>query len=209
MNFKAYIFDLDGTVLDTSHDLANAVNKMRTFYELEQLPLNTVLSYIGDGALKLVERALKETDIQPHEALKVFLQNYEEGICIETDFYPGLREFLTELQNQKIPAGILTNKPQAMTDKLLKAMNIENFFRFAYGPNLFGKKPEPGGLHKCLEILDLRASDVVMIGDHHTDMLAANAVGTATIFVKYGFGHKGESQVDHEIDSGEELFKFL
>jgi phosphoglycolate phosphatase len=209
MNFKAYIFDLDGTVLNTANDLANAVNKMRQSYQLEDLPVKEVLSYLGDGAQKLVERSLQNTGINIQDALTVFLDCYEQGICIETDFYPGLREFLEELKKKDIPAGILTNKPQLMTDKLVEALDIADLFKFTYGPDQFGKKPDPNGLLKCLEILNTDAKDAVMVGDHHTDMYAANAAGVTNIFVSYGFGSKGESRVDYEIDKGEELFKFL
>jgi phosphoglycolate phosphatase len=209
MNFKAYIFDLDGTVLNTATDLANAVNKMRQSFELDSLPVKEVLSYLGDGAQKLVARSLKDTDINLQDALTVFLDCYEKGICIETDFYPGLREFLEELKRQGIPAGILTNKPQLMTDKLVEALNIADLFKFTYGPDQFGKKPDPNGLIECLKILKTDPQDAVMVGDHHTDMYAANAAGVKNIFVSYGFGNKGESSVDYEIDKGEELFKFL
>jgi phosphoglycolate phosphatase len=209
MKFKAYLFDLDGTILDTSYDLANAVNNMRRHYKLADLPVPEILSYLGDGATQLVERSLDKTSTNTEEALKVFLDFYEEGICLKTDFYPGLKEFLVELKKQGIPAGILTNKPQVMTDKLIDALGISDLFQFAYGPDVLGKKPDPNGLLHCLKELNVKATDAVMVGDHHTDMLAGNAAGTKTIFVKFGFGHKAESQVDYEIDCGTELFKFL
>lgn len=209
MKFKAYLFDLDGTVLDTSYDLANAVNNMRTHYQLSALPVPEILSYLGDGAIQLVERSLSNTSTNIKEALKIFLDFYEDGICIKTDFYPGVKEFLIELKKQGIPAGILTNKPQAMTDKLIDVLGIADLFQFAYGPDILGKKPDPNGLLHCLKELKVDAHEAVMVGDHHTDMLAGNAAGTKTIFVTFGFGHKAESQVDYEIDCGTELFKFL
>jgi phosphoglycolate phosphatase len=209
MQFKAYLFDLDGTVLDTSYDLANAVNNMRTHYQLSALPVPEILSYLGDGAIQLVERSLSNTSTNIKEALKIFLDFYEDGICIKTDFYPGVKEFLIELKKQGIPAGILTNKPQAMTDKLIDVLGIADLFQFAYGPDILGKKPDPNGLLHCLKELKVEAHEAVMVGDHHTDMLAGNSAGTKTIFVTFGFGHKAESQVDYEIDCGTELFKFL
>lgn len=182
---------------------------MRSHYQLPALPVPEILSYLGDGATQLVERSLTNTSTDSVEALKIFLDLYEEGICIKTDFYPGIKEFLIELKQRGIPAGILTNKPQAMTDKLIDVLDISDLFQFAYGPDVLGKKPDPNGLLHCLKELKVEAHDAVMVGDHHTDMLAGNAAGTKTIFVKFGFGHKANSQVDYEIDCGTELFKFL
>ena len=209
MNFKAFIFDLDGTVFDTSLDLAAAVNRMRIYYDLETLDTQTIVSHLGDGAFKLVERSLKGTLIDPHTAVKVFLDFYDEDICIKTDFYPGMREFLEELKERNLPAGILTNKPQDPTDKLIDTLGVRDLFQFAYGPDNFGKKPDPNGLNECVKILGLPKDQVLMIGDHHTDLYAANDAGVKNVYVTYGFGRIGESRVDYKIDKCEELFKFL
>lgn len=168
MKYKAFIFDLDGTLVNSSLDLANAVNELREHYKLEKLDLETILSYIGNGALKLVERSFKDTDIEPKEALKLFLDYYEEGIYNETDFYPNVEDFLKELKSKKIPAVILTNKPQKMTDILIEKMEANHFFQYIYGPDQFGKKPDPSGLKKCLDLLGVEPSEALMVGDHHT-----------------------------------------
>ena len=209
MAVKAFIFDLDGTLLDTSVDLACGINKMRQFYGLSELPVETVISYLGDGALQLTERSLKDSDISPEKAVSVFLDYYEENICVATDFYPGMREFISELNKRGISAGILTNKPQHPTDKLIEALGIGHMFDFIYGPDLFGKKPDPNGLIQCLKEINVDASEAFMVGDHHTDLFAANDAGVENIFVHYGFGRIGDSRADNEITTADELFKFL
>jgi len=209
MSIKAFIFDLDGTLLDTSVDLARGVNSMRNHYGLSELPIGTVVSYLGDGALKLVERSLQDTDLSAEAAVSIFLDCYENDICAETDFYPGMREFITALNERNIPTGILTNKPQRATDKLTDFLGISEMFDFIYGPDNFGKKPDPNGLIQCLEEIGVSNEDAVMVGDHHTDMYAGNAAGVKTIFVRYGFGYIGGSRADVEIDCAKELFKFL
>ena len=209
MKYKAYIFDFDGTLVNSSLDLANAVNELRKHYSLETLELQTILSYIGDGALKLVERSFKDTGIDPKKALQLFLDFYEEGIYKETDFYPHVEDFLKELKIRNVPALILTNKPQKMTDILLQNMGAEHYFQYAFGPDEFGKKPDPTGLLKCLELLNMSPEEVLMIGDHHTDIFAANKSGVDSVFLTYGFGRIGESKPDYVFESFEELFKFL
>lgn len=209
MTKKAFIFDLDGTLFDTSVDLAHAVNKMRSHFGLPMLPLETIISYIGDGALKLTERSLQDCDVSPLDAVTVFLAYYEDNICQATDFYPGMKEFITALNVQNIPVGILTNKPQRATDKLLNHLGVADLFQFAYGPDVFGKKPDPTGLLHCVGELGADAEHVYMVGDHHTDMFAGNAAGVKTVFMHYGFGYIGESRADIELESAEELFKLL
>ena len=209
MKFKAYIFDFDGTLVNSAPDLANAVNELRKHYGLSELDRQTIISYIGNGALKLVERAFQETSIDPQDALKLFLDFYEEGIYNETDFYPGVEKFLKELKARKIPAIVLTNKPQKMTDILLEKMNASHYFKYAFGPDKYGKKPDPTGLNKCLELLNMNAEDVLMVGDHHTDIFAANTCGVQSVFLNYGFGKIGGSKPDYVFDSFDELSKFL
>ncbi|MCM8526626.1 MAG: HAD-IA family hydrolase [Lentisphaeraceae bacterium] len=209
MNFKGYIFDFDGTLVNSAPDLANAVNELRLHYKLPELDRETIISYIGNGALKLVERSFQGTGIDPQEALKYFLDYYEEGIYKETDFYPGVENFLKELQSRDIPAVILTNKPQKMTDILLEKMGVAHYFKYAFGPDLYGKKPDPAGLLKCLDLLQLNPEDTLMVGDHHTDIFAANACKVKSVFLTYGYGEIGDSHPDYVFDSFDELFKFL
>ena len=209
MPTKAFIFDLDGTLLDTSADLARAVNKMREYYDLTPLPIATVISYLGDGALPLTERSLRGSTIGPKEAVSIFLDFYEKDICVKTDFYPGMKEFILELNDRNITAGILTNKPQKPTDKLIDALQIRHMFKFIYGPDVFGKKPDPNGLIQCLKEINVKSDEAIMVGDHHTDLYAANNAGVENIFVHYGFGRIGDSRADNEIHKANELFKFL
>jgi phosphoglycolate phosphatase len=206
---KAFIFDLDGTLLDTSVDIAQGVNRMRAHFGLKALPIDKVISYIGDGAMKLTERSLQDSTIAPEEAIEVFLKCYEADICSATDFYPGMKEFILTLKERGIPTGILTNKPQRLTDKLIGELDISHFFHFVTGPDDVGKKPNPNGLIQSIKTLNVSPEDAFMVGDHHTDMYAGNAAGVTTVFVHYGYGIIGESRADVEIQSADELFKLL
>ncbi|MCM8537835.1 MAG: HAD-IA family hydrolase [Lentisphaeraceae bacterium] len=209
MTFKAFIFDLDGTLVDSGADIANATNLMRQHYKLETIPLETVFSYIGNGAKKLVERAMVNTGIEVDDALKTFLEIYQENICLKSCFFDGIEEFLKELQKRNIPAVVLTNKPQAMTDKLLKEMKATSYFKLIYGPEAYGAKPSPIGLKNCIAQLGVEKSDVVMVGDHTTDLNAADSAGVKSIFCTFGLGVKDGCNPDFIISSGEELFKFV
>ena len=209
MKYKAYIFDLDGTLVDSGSDLANATNLMRQHYGLETLPIPQIITYIGNGAQKLVERALAKTDLNIEEALGVFLDYYEKNILINTKFFPGVEDFLKKLNQAGAPAVVLTNKPQAMTDKLLQEMNATHYFKLIYGPEAYGKKPDATGLVECMKQLNVDAKDTLMIGDHTTDLNAATGAGTQSVFCTFGLGNMEGCNPDFIIESGEELFKFL
>lgn len=209
MTFKSFIFDLDGTLVNSAPDLANAVNEMRRHYHLAPLDKQTVISYTGDGSEKLVERSLRQTDIDCIEALDIFLEAYKKVICKETHFYDHVVDFLNELLSKDIPALVLTNKPQDMADLLLEKLKASHYFKHILGPGVYGKKPDPGGLNKCLELVNLPPEEVIMIGDHHTDIFAANQAGVTSVFLTYGLGQIGTAKADYTFDTFEELFRFL
>ena len=144
---QSIYFD-DGTLVDSGPDLANATNLMREHYDLEKLPIPQIFTYIGNGAQKLVKRArkdMKASDID--EALKVFFK-----VLRRKHPYPNqilsidIEDFLKKLKEENIPAVVLTNKPQAMTDKLLEEMNATQYFKLIYGPEAYGKKPDSTGI---------------------------------------------------------------
>ena len=209
MKYKAYIFDLDGTLVDSGADLANATNLLREHYGIEKLPIPQILTYIGNGAQKLVERALTGTSISIEEALQTFLKYYEENILIQTRFFPGAEEFLQKLQELNIPAVVLTNKPQKMTDKLLEKMNATHYFKLIYGPEAYGRKPDPKGLIECMKQLGVSPEETLMLGDHTTDLNAAAGAGTDSVFCTFGLGNMEGCNPNFIIESGEEFFKFL
>ena len=176
---------------------------------MTRLPTEKIISYIGNGAPKLVERSMADCKISQEECLSTFLDLYEKNICIQTDFYPGIQEFLKELQSQKIVATVLTNKPQNMTDKLLKKLDATKYFQLIYGPEAYGRKPEPNGLLETLKQLNIQTQDAFMVGDHTTDLDAAKNAGVKSIFCHFGLGTKEGCSHDYEITTGDELFKFL
>ncbi|MDD7984545.1 HAD-IA family hydrolase [Lentisphaera marina] len=192
MKYKLLIFDLDGTLIDTREDLAAAVNEMRRSYNLPTLPLEKVVSYVGDGAQKLVERSLQGHELDLDEALETMLAAYKKNICVFSELYRDCHEFLTLMKSQGIAMAVLTNKPQAMTDVILKELDLDHFFDPILGPEGAGcHKPEPGGVFKCLEINMVQANETLMIGDHHTDLRVAQNASVDNAFFTRGMGNDG------------------
>jgi len=186
---RALIFDLDGTLIDSKQDLIRSVNAMLVEMGREPLHEDTVSSYIGHGAPRLVARALGNgaTEVDCERALKFFLAHYEEHKLDATRAYPGVAEALEELR--EFPKAVLTNKPVRVSRKILEGLGLAKYFRAVYGGNSFEtKKPDPLGAKKILEELKAAPAEALMVGDSAVDVETARNAGTLAAVVNYGFG---------------------
>jgi phosphoglycolate phosphatase len=186
---RALIFDLDGTLIDSKQDLIRSVNAMLAEMGREPLHEDTVSSYIGHGAPRLVARALGNgaTEEECDRALKFFLAHYDEHKLDSTCAYPGVAEALEELSD--FPMAVLTNKPVRVSRKILEGLGLANYFRAVYGGNSFEtKKPHPLGAKKILEELSAAPAEALIVGDSEVDVQTARNAGTLAAAVNYGFG---------------------
>src|SRR5258708_39258495 len=136
----AFLFDLDGTLIDSKLDLVNSVNFMLQEMQREALPLGTIASYIGHGAPKLVADVLgpDAAEADRKRGLEIFLAHYSKHNLDATRAYPGVVEGLEALQDR--PMAVLTNKPKKMSVEILEALGLLKYFRAVYGGGPFGKK---------------------------------------------------------------------
>jgi phosphoglycolate phosphatase len=181
------IFDLDGTLVDTRRDLANAMNYALHQLGKNALDLQTLTSYVGDGISKLLERALpnpSETDLET--VRHHFGQFYFEHIADFSQPYPGVIEVLDHFAGKK--KAVLTNKPQEFADALLQRLGICMYFETIIGgqPNL-KLKPDPEAILKILNHSAVSPARTLIIGDSENDILAGKASGVVTCAVTYGF----------------------
>jgi len=205
---RGFLFDLDGTLIDSRVDLVNSVNFMLQEMGRDPLPVETVTSYIGHGAPRLVADALgvsgSEADRQ--QGIQIFLAHYESHSLDATRLYPGVLEGLEALRGY--PMAVLTNKPAKMSVEILGALGLSRFFRVIYGGDSFAsKKPDPMGAQAILRDLEISAAEAAMVGDSDVDMQTARNSGTMAIGVSYGFGqHDPEANpADLYVDSLEQL----
>ena len=186
---RALIFDLDGTLIDSKQDLIRSVNAMLVETGREPLHEDTVSSYIGHGAPRLVARALGNgaTEEECERALKFFLGHYDQHKLDSTHAYPGVAEALEEMR--EFPMAVLTNKPVRVSRKILEGLGLAEYFRAVYGGNSFEtKKPDPLGAKKILEELSAAPTESLMVGDSEVDVRTARNAGTLAAAVNYGFG---------------------
>src|SRR5271165_2319978 len=133
------IFDLDGTLIDSRLDLANAVNRTRAHLGMEALANERVYSYVGDGAPVLIRRALGEraSEAELQEALEFFLEYYREHDLDFTTLYPGVKESLDRLRAGGKRMAVLTNKPVNMSRNIVEGLGVAGHFFRVYGGNSF------------------------------------------------------------------------
>ena len=186
---RLLVFDLDGTLVDSKQDLALSVNAMRAEMGLAPLPLDLIASYVGHGVTLLVRRSLgtHATSENVEKGLAFFLAYYRDHMLDHTAPYPGVAEALEKLGGHKM--AVLTNKPVNFSREMLTRLGFASYFAYIYGGNSFPqKKPDPIGLHKLMEDLQISARETLMVGDSDTDVLTGRNAGVWTCGVTYGFG---------------------
>jgi phosphoglycolate phosphatase len=184
------IFDLDGTLVDSRLDLANAVNATRVHMGMTPLANERVYTYVGNGAPVLIRRALGEAagEAQVQEALEYFLEFYREHDLDNTVLYPGVRESLDRLRAAGKRMAVLTNKPVAMSKAIVEGLGTGSYFFRVYGGNSFEfKKPDPIGIASLLAETGFGRDAALMIGDSSVDVRTARNAGIRCCGVTYGF----------------------
>lgn len=196
---SAFIFDLDGTLVDSGLDIALSANFTRLHFHLPELPVPTIQGYVGDGVAKLLSRALGHnihtgqtgvsglpvSEQQHQEAMGVFADHYSRHLLDNTRLYPGVLDILGRYR--RFPLHVATNKPQAFTEAILEGVHLAGAFRKVLGGDAIpARKPDPGHLLACLEGLDVPMNEVVMVGDSPNDINAAKALGAISVGCTYG-----------------------
>lgn len=194
---RLLIFDLDGTLVDSSQDLANAVNAARAGMGLGALGHEQIRGFIGHGAPILVRRALgpDASDADVERALDFFRAHYRAHLLDYTKAYPGVEDALRELasrgfaSDERRAMAVLTNKPTDFSEVILEGLGLRRYFRRVYGGESFAwKKPHPIGVQALLDELKATPGEALMIGDSEVDIETARNAGVWACGVTYGLG---------------------
>lgn len=216
MNTELVIFDLDGTLLDTIGDLAAACNVV---LERRGLPLHTYEQYchfVGNGIMRLVERALPEELRTPEYVARVradFVEYYTAHIDLLTKPYDGIEELVGELARRGVRMAVASNKFQAGTEKL-----VGRYFPAVKFDAVLGQrpdvplKPDPAIVGEILALTDTARERVLYVGDSGVDMETAAAAGVRSAGVTWGFRDRAElatAGARHIVDRPAELLELL
>ncbi|MEM7499064.1 MAG: phosphoglycolate phosphatase [Pseudomonadota bacterium] len=188
------IFDLDGTLVHSAPDIAASTNAMLEALGREALPLAQVIGYVGHGVSPLIARALAATgggadDASMRErALGLYREHYRENLAVRTAPYEDVPEVLDALAGRGLRLGLCTNKPEAMTHRLLAALDLARFFSVVVGGDtLAARKPDPAPLLLSLERLGAAPGAALFVGDSDADEGAARQAGVPFAFHTEGY----------------------
>ena len=208
---KLLIFDLDGTLIESKWDIADAVNLTLRDLGLPERPQEEIFGFVGDGVKRLLRLAVGEMDeLRYAEALRVFRAHYLEHCLDRTRFYPGVEPVLTHFARK--PKAVATNKALEYTKVILKGLGDHHFDYIVGGDNGFGLKPEPGMLLHILNELGVDKEQAVLIGDSTNDINGGHNAGIRVCAVGYGMGNRERMQAcrpDWFIERPEELMEIL
>lgn len=186
------IFDLDGTLVDTSQDITDSVNYTLKNLGSPHITKNEVERYIGDGMRTLLIRATGNEDSAfIRKAIDIFRPHYLDHCVDKSVLYPGVREVLERFKSK--PMALVTNKPTEMVAKILDHFGVRDSFRAVLGAeSTKEKKPHPEPILKSLESMGTQAQTCMIVGDGNNDIEAGKAAGTLTCAVTYGFRKREE-----------------
>jgi phosphoglycolate phosphatase len=205
---RLFVFDLDGTLVDSRRDIADAANALLVSCGAAPMPEERIGGMVGEGAATLVARAFKASGVErPADALSRYLAFYDERLLNHTRPYEGIPALLEALGTRAALA-VLTNKPLASTRRILDGLDLARHFppdAVLGGDGPFARKPDPAALLHLVAHAGASAEATMMVGDSAIDWRTARAAGTRVCLARYGFGF--DSVPLHELAPGDRMIE--
>ena len=214
MAYRAVIFDMDGTLMNTLDDLCDSVNHMLRQHGWPERTLREVRAFVGNGAAKLIERAIPDGRNNPQfdQALADYKAWYDTHANVKTGPYPGVCDVLRALRARGIKTAIVSNKPVEPV-KSLTELYFPGLFDAAIGEHPGVRcKPEPDMVRKAMQALGCAAEESVYVGDSEVDVATARNSGLPCVSVTWGFRDRdvlARAGADCYADTAEELLRQL
>ncbi len=188
--YSLVVFDLDGTLVDSASDIAEAVNRMLADWSLARADEAVIRGWIGDGVKALVQAALDHarSTLTLEQVMPGFMVHYEACLLLDPQVYPGVREALETLRTKGVPTAICTNKPERFVRPLLEHLSLDGYFDCVVGgDSLPQRKPDPAPLLHVVHHYRLHPEQCLMVGDSATDLHTAQAAAMPAALVTYGY----------------------
>jgi phosphoglycolate phosphatase len=187
---RAILFDLDGTLIDSQQDIADAANALRQARGMDLLPLQLIASYIGDGIEALVRKVMgQDYEAQIEPLVEEFRSHYHDNCVRHTSAYDGVGHTLQLLHQRGYAMAVVTNKPERISVRILELLGMAGFFGCVIGGNSCGhKKPHPEPLQEACRRLGVALEAACMVGDSRVDIEAGNNAGIPALGLLGGIG---------------------
>lgn len=200
---RAAVFDLDGTLIDSIGDIADALNATMAARGLPALPEARIRQMVGAGVPELVRRGLSAhgvADSDMQDCVAEMMQRYMARSVARTRLFDGASDVLARLDAGGVKLAICTNKPQAITEVILQQLGVATRFGAIIGESpARPRKPDPAMLRAALDGLGVTACDAVMIGDSGSDVGTARALGVPVVIVRSGYGQEAPEDLGADI----------
>lgn len=212
---RLLVFDLDGTLVDSKDDIADALNAALGAIGHPPLPIGLIGAFVGNGVGPLIARTVAAAG-RPEEKdrlLALFRDIYERNLLVKTTLFPGVAETLDVFQG-RYPMGLITNKPERFTLPIVEGLNLAPHFgdRVYSGDTLPVSKPDPTSLLRIAASYGVAPRDTLIVGDSAVDVMTGKNAGAMTVGVSYGFrdvAELTEAGADAVIDRFDELPSLL
>jgi phosphoglycolate phosphatase len=212
LRYRAVLFDLDGTLVDSYSALAEAVNHARRTHGLLELSAARIRDLVGDGVERLLQRAFERAEV-PRSVVTAFESRYDEICCPESKILADVDVTLDELSSLGIEMAVCTNKPTVFSKKILDFLGLSRYFRAIVGPDLAGaRKPEAGHLLFTLDSVRCAAADALFVGDMPIDVHTARNAGLDVAVIPSGSSSREQltaSDPDHLLERFSDLLKIV
>lgn len=191
---RAVFFDLDGTLIDTAPDMVAILTDLLEARGSEALPFATARASVSNGAMGLIRLAFPDANEHTRQSLyEEYLERYERAVCVNSTLFPGLPGILDDLERLGLPWGVVTNKPQRMTEPLLAKLGLASRATcIVSGDSLPQRKPDPAPLLLASRLAGVPPAESMYIGDAERDVAAGRAAGMTTIAAAYGYVVSGD-----------------
>ena len=215
-NFAAVLFDLDGTLIDTAPDFHWVINELLTQESRPQVSYEFLRQYVSNGARAMVEAAFgySEGEAEFSRLHQRMLALYSTHLAVDSHLFAGLDECLQRFEEQHIPWGIVTNKPELYTLPLMQGLELDQRCSTIICPDhVQQKKPDPEALYLACKEIQVDPSQCIYVGDHRRDIQAGNSAGMLTIATAYGYIDKDDDiqcwDADYIINDSTDLLPLL
>ena len=210
MSVQLILFDLDGTLVDTSRDITNALNYALSPYGLDGISVDATIKIIGEGLTRLIEKVLGDERYHLKNAVSTrFLDYYSAHLIDNSKNYPYVRETLDKLAGYR--KAVISNKRENLSVNLLKQLDLDRHFDLIVGSDTTPeRKPSAGPLLFVFSKLQISSQEALMVGDSQYDIEAGHNAGTRTVAVTYGYQERRLlTAADYLIDSFGDLPRIL